>query len=82
MAAEHHEAKAPAMPGDEDGEREHQSARAENTKRVCRLSPQGSADDIALLATRRKSQRSKTCQAQCKSEQMTHPACSLDAIVL
>lgn len=82
MAAEHHEAKAPAMPGDEDGECEQQRTGAENSKRVCRLCPQGPADDIALLAARRKRQCGETRQAQHKSEQVTHPARSLEATAI
>jgi hypothetical protein len=54
MTAEHHQANAPAVPGDKDAERAQQSAGAGNAERVSGRPRQGSADDIALLAAHRK----------------------------
>src|SRR5262249_4834317 len=82
MAAEYYEAKAPAVPGDKNAEREQQGASTASAKTVCRGKPQRATEDIALLATRCKRQRRKTCQTKQEGKQGIHLAPSPEATVI
>ena len=82
MAAERHEAKAPALPTDKNAERKQQGAGAGNAQDVCSGQPQRPADDIALLAMHRKRQCRKSCQAKRKGKQVLHPTPSLAAMLI
>lgn len=68
MTAEHHEAHAPALCGHEDAERQQQHPCTGSAKSIGRHPRQRRAENIALLAVRGESQRSKARQTQPKGK--------------
>ncbi|MEY9593363.1 hypothetical protein ABIA06_005654 [Bradyrhizobium yuanmingense] len=81
VTTEHHEAHAPALCGHEDAERQQQHPCTGSPKSIGRHPRQRLAENIALLAVRGESQRSKARQTQPKGKQMDHSAAPLEAMV-